>query len=108
MIAADLVGGRTPEELESLLEDAIVLRDAPAVAALFERCGVLVAGSRAPATGRGEVVHATADLWSCGYVAEPHRILRDHGLALVVGARSVTVARRGDDGVWRYAFVVFR
>ena len=33
---------------------------------------------------------------------------RDHGLALVVGARSVTVARRGDDGVWRYAFVVFR
>ena len=26
----------------------------------------------------------------------------------MVGARSVTVARRGDDGLWRYAFAVFR
>ena len=32
---------RTPDELESLLEDAVVLRDAVAVSALFEPGGVL-------------------------------------------------------------------
>jgi hypothetical protein len=101
------MGGRTAEELESLLEDAVVLCDAPAAAALFEPGGVLVAGLGVPATGRVEVECAAAGLWACGYVADPRRVLRGHGLALVVGARSVTVARREDDGIWRYAFAVF-
>lgn len=101
-------GGRTPDELESLLEDAVVLRDAPAVAALFERGGTLVAGPGAVATGRGEIECAAPALWACGYVADPRRVLRADGLAFVVGPRSVTVARSGDDGIWRYACAVFR
>jgi hypothetical protein len=102
------VGGRTPEELESLLEDAVVLRDAPAVAALFEPGGVLVAATPA-VRGPRQVAQAAQQVWSCGagYLADPRRVLRVHDLALVVGARSVTVARRGVDGMWRYAFVVF-
>jgi hypothetical protein len=99
-------GGRTPEELESLLEDAVVLRDASATAALFELDGVLVAGSRA-ATGRLDVARATHRLGGYGYVADPRRVLHGSGLALVVGPRSVTVARRGVDEMWRYAFAVF-
>ena len=102
-----MYGGRTPEELESLLEDAVVLRDASATAALFELDGVLVAGRRTPATGRVDVARAARRLGDCGYVADPRRVLRGHGLALVVGPRSVTVARRGSDGMWRYAFAVF-
>jgi len=102
------VGGATPEELETLLEDAFVLRDAPAVADLFEPRGLLVAGLGRPAVrGAAAVGHAAAHLWALGYVADPRAVLQVPGLALVVGARSATVARRGVDGVWRYAFAVF-
>jgi hypothetical protein len=102
------VGAVTPEELETLLEDAFVLRDARAVADLFEPCGLLVAGLGAPAArGTAAVEHAALHLWTLGYVADPRAVLRVPGLALVVGTRSATVARRGVDGVWRYAFAVF-
>jgi hypothetical protein len=105
------MGGETPEELESLLEDAIVLRDSQAVADLFEPGGVVVAGRGVPAArGVAEVAGAGRRIWSrgAGYLADPRRVLRVHGLALVVGTWSVTVARRGVDGMWRYAFGVFR
>lgn len=104
------MGGETPDELESLMEDAVVLRDAPAVADLFEPGGVLVAGRGVPAAqGVADVARAARGIWSGGggYLADPRRLLRVPGLALVVGARSVTVGRRGVDGVWRYAFAVF-
>ena len=39
-------GGRTPEELETLLEDALLMRDAEALTPLFEDASVLVAGQR--------------------------------------------------------------
>jgi hypothetical protein len=99
------VGAASPEELESLLEDAVVLRDASAVADLFEPDGVLVAGR--PARGVADVMAAARRLWCAGYLADPRCVLRTHGLAVVPGARSVTVARRGEDGTWRYAFAVF-
>jgi hypothetical protein len=34
-------GGRTPEELETLLEDALLMRDAAALTPLFEDASVL-------------------------------------------------------------------
>jgi hypothetical protein len=37
-------GGQTPEELEPLLEDTLLIRDAAALAPLFEDASVLVAG----------------------------------------------------------------
>ena len=102
-------GGRTAEELERLLEDAVVLRDAAAVAELFEATGVLVVGRGGPAArGTAAVAGAAPQLWAGGrsYLAEPGLVLLVHGLALVAGAESVNVARRGVDGVWRYAISV--
>lgn len=100
---------RTPEELESLLEDAVVLHDARAVAGLFEAGGMLVA-ERDGVTARGgaEVTRVARQLWRHGYVADCRTMLRVYDLALVAGPRAVTVARRGADGRWRYAFVVIR
>jgi hypothetical protein len=42
------VGGQTPKELETLLEDALLMRDAAALAPLFEDASVLVVGHRPP------------------------------------------------------------
>jgi hypothetical protein len=102
------VGGRSPEELESLLEDAVVLHDASALADLFEAGGVLVAGVPI-ARGAPQVARLARRVWAegGGYLADPRRVLRVHDLALVPGRGSITVARRGVDGLWRYAFAVF-
>jgi hypothetical protein len=49
-------GAWTPEELETLLEDAFVLRDHQALAQLFEPGAVLVAGGGLPeARGRQDI-----------------------------------------------------
>ena len=42
------VGGQTPKELETLLEDALFMRDAAALGPLFEDASVLVVGHRPP------------------------------------------------------------
>lgn len=104
------MSGRTPEDLEALLEDAILLEDAVAVAGLFEPRGLLDPGDGEPARGTAEIVRSARRLWADGrdrYLADPGRVVRAHDLALVVGAVCVTVARRGPDGFWRYPFAVF-
>jgi hypothetical protein len=75
-------GARTPEELETLLEDAFVVRDRAAVVDLFEPDGLLAA--RAMDTARGAAIGPfVADLWAqdLTYLARPERILqaRDTG-----------------------------
>jgi hypothetical protein len=80
-------GARTPEELETLLEDAVVLHDREAVSALFEEDAVI-----------------EGDLWDGrAYVADPRHVVQRGNTALVVGGRSINVVRRGSDGAWRYA-----
>ena len=52
-------GGRTPEELETLLEDALLMRDAEALTPLFEDASVLVADQwQQLLRGPGEIVRA--------------------------------------------------
>ena len=101
-------GGQTPEELETLLEDAVLLGDADAVAGLFQPGGVLVAGAAPPLRGRGQIREAAAAL--ClrrpGYLAEPRRVLQVRDVALLLGRDVVNLARRGDDGTWRYDICV--
>jgi hypothetical protein len=103
-------GAATPEELETLFEDTLLLRDGQALATLFEDGAVLVAEAHAP--GRGGVAIAQLALvhW-CGeqvYVADPQRVVQMHDIALIVAERSINVARRDRDGTWRYVIVFAR
>jgi hypothetical protein len=101
-----MVGARTPEELETLLEDAFVLHDPQALAELFQPGAMLVAGGRLPeARGRWQIARVAAQLWDSQqlYLADPHRVLQARDTALVVAGQAINVVRRGDDGFWRYA-----
>ena len=89
-----------------MFEDAFVLRDATAVARLFEARALLVAGGLAgEARGNGEIALSAPDLWArdCTYVADPRRVVQAHDIALVLAAQGTNVVRRGSDGAWRYA-----
>ena len=101
-------GARTPEELETLLEDAFVIRDREALIELFENGAVLVSGDVQEARGEEEIARLTSALWDRDhtYVADPHRILQARDTALVVADEGINVARRGSDGAWRYAIAL--
>jgi hypothetical protein len=102
-------GARTPEELDSLFEDAFVLRDTGALAPLFEARALLVA---AGVTGEGRGTEKIARLASTllsrdfTYVADPRRVVQTHDIALVLATQATSVVRRGADGAWRYAISV--
>jgi hypothetical protein len=102
-------GATTPEELETLLEDAFVNRDRDLVVDLFENWGVL-AGSCVGAEARGheQIGLAAVSLWSARlpYVADPVRIVQAPQMALMLGSHGVNVAMRGLDGAWRYAITL--
>jgi hypothetical protein len=100
------VGARTPEELETLLEDAFVLRDRLALVRLFEPAAVLAAGGGlGDARGHREIARLAAELWDSKrtYLADPRRVLQVRDTALVLGGRAINVVHRGGDGSWRYA-----
>jgi hypothetical protein len=102
-------GGKTPEELETLLEDALVLRDADAVAQLFEDGSLLVAGEAGwQLTGHEELLRVAAQLCDRprAYVAAPRRVFQSRDTALLIGDGVINVARRGQDGAWRFAISI--
>lgn len=98
-------GARTPEELESLLEDAFVLRDRDAIAALFEERALLVGGGAGEARGSEQIARSVSALWARDftYLADPRRVIQARELALVLAPQGTSVVRRGADGAWRYA-----
>ena len=99
------LGASTPEELETLFEDAFVIRDREALALLFEEQAVLVAGATA-AEARGEqIARIVAAMWDSEftYLADPRRVLQARDTALVLTERGINVVRRGSDRRWRYA-----
>lgn len=99
------VGARTPEEFDTLFEDAFVLRDRALLGALFEDGAVLMDGGGREVRGGEAIGHAAADLWDQGrtYVASPRRVLQARDMALVVADGGIHVLRRGDDRAWRAA-----
>ena len=102
-------GARTPEELETLLEDAFVLRDDHDLVQLFQEGAMLVVGGGLPeARGHQQITRVATRLWDrdCSYLAEPRRILQVRDTALVLAGRAINVARRGEDGFWRYAILL--
>jgi len=99
-------GARTPEELESLLEDGFVVGDREALAELFEGGAVLVADHcRRGARGCTEIAQLVGAMCERGYsyLADPREVLQAGDTTLVMGERAVNVMRRGPDHRWRYA-----
>lgn len=102
-------GARTPEELETLLEDAFVNRDPQALCGLFERDGVLVAGKPAREARGIEGIGSLARTMlqrNGSYIAEPVRVVQARDTAVVLANGGINVARRGSDGGWRYAIAL--
>jgi hypothetical protein len=100
-------GGRTPEELETLFEDALLIRDPRVLAGLFEAGAVLVVGDERPAHGGEEIARLALATWEGDrtYVADPRRVMQARDIALIVAEQGINVVRRGDDGAWRYVIV---
>jgi hypothetical protein len=97
---------RTPQELETLLEDAFVLHDPHALAELFQPGAMLVVSGGLPeARGRRQIARVAAQLWDAQrlYLADPRRVLQVRDTALVVSGHAINVVRRTDHGSWRYA-----
>jgi hypothetical protein len=65
-------------------------------------------GARPSYRGRGQIREAAATL--ClhrpGYLAGPRRVLQVRDVALLIGRDVVNLARRSDDGTWRYDICV--
>jgi hypothetical protein len=103
------IGARTPEELAELLEDAFIVGDQLALAALFEPLAVVaVAGRLAEAHGH-EIAAALADVWNEGasHAPGPRRVVQAGRIALVVAYPAIAVMRRTPEGCWRYAIALF-
>src|SRR5215210_5780085 len=99
-------GARTPEELETLFEDAFVTRDELAVARLFEDSALLVSSNgRGSARGGEAAARMARTMWECEltYVADPRRVFQAGDTALVLTGRGINVARRARGASWRYA-----
>jgi len=88
---------QSPEELEILLEDALVLHDDAAVAALFEDGGVLVERSGC-VHARNQVAHLLAPH---DYLAAPCSVSVVSNVAIVVGPQTVNVSCRDPREGWR-------
>ena len=101
-------GARTPEELETLLEDAFVTRDREALADLFDEGALLAAGDEPHARGADDIARAATAIWDDGgtYVSDPRHVLQARDTALLVAERAINVVRRGSDGCWRYAIAL--
>lgn len=95
----------TPEELETLFEDAFVLRDRAQLCALFDAPAVMARGDGDEARGPEAIGRAASDLWAGGraYVGGARRVLQADDTALVVSIAGIHVARRDRDGAWRLA-----
>jgi hypothetical protein len=96
-------GARSPEELETMFEDATVLGDPDVLAALFASGAVLHrAGHELPVHGRRGIVGLLTERPdSPAYLALPPRILQRGATALVLAGSAVHVTRRSPHG-WRY------
>ncbi|MGH9166251.1 MAG: hypothetical protein ACRD02_00205 [Acidimicrobiia bacterium] len=97
-------GARTPEELETLFEDALIVGDAGALVGLFEDGAVLDAGGELQqARGNQEIARVATAMWGGDrtYLADLRRVVQVREIALSVG-HGINVLRRGTDGAWRY------
>jgi hypothetical protein len=104
-------GARTPEELETLLEDAFLMRDRGALSGLFAKRAVLGGGDGSQvAHGRTQIVQAATMGWAReeAYIAAPLRVLQTRNTALITSGCAISVARRSSNGAWHYSIALLR
>ena len=101
-------GARTPEELETRFEDALLLRDRQVLPTLFESGATLVMGDEQPVRGGEAIAHVVLAMRDGvgTYVADPRRVVVARDIALIVAEQGVNVVHRDGDGAWRYAIVL--
>jgi hypothetical protein len=99
-----VTSAHTPEELETLFEDAFVTTDRGAIVQLFED-GAVLGAALGEARGGDQIGRLAAAMWERDYryLADPQRVLQARDTALVVGPRGINVVRRSSGGGWRYA-----
>ncbi len=93
----------SPEELETLLEDAVLLGDEAAVLSLFDAGAVLITGPHVIGPEK-----AMAELATLGYVAATRIVIERRDLAVIVGDHAVNVSLRAPDGAWRLVAAIVR
>lgn len=98
---------RTPEELELLFEDTLIIRDQEALRGLFEDGAVLSVFNGPPVHGGPEIVGLALNTWSGSrsFVAGPGMTLQGRDIALIVAGPNIHVMRRSNAG-WRYVVVL--
>lgn len=112
---------RTPEELSTQLEDALIVRDLVGLAELFDEHAVLSpCDSHLDVRGSDEIAMFAVAHWAADrrYLARIRRVVQSGATAAIVvdwsltgrgsvdgtgeHGRGVDVLCRGSDGVWRY------
>jgi hypothetical protein len=99
-------GASTPEELESLLEDGLVIGEGAPLAGLFENGATVAIDAAAhEAHGSEQISRLAEELCAhgYGYLAGARRVLQAADTALVIGEQAINVMRRGVDRRWRYS-----
>ena len=99
-------GAQTPEELEMLLEDGLLLRNPKSLMALFEAGAVLAIGEERTARGE-DIARLALATWDGDqtYVADPKRLIQVRDIALIISARGINIVRRDNNGRWQYVIV---
>lgn len=98
----------SPEELETLFEDSLMLGDAHLLAGLFGDGALLVSAAGQSIRGAAEIAREALATWygERSYVADSRRVNQARDIALIVAEGSINVVRRGRDGGWRYAIIL--
>jgi hypothetical protein len=97
-------GAASPEELETLLEDAFLLHDQQALPGLFAGHAVLSsADGRPDAHGRSDIARRIGAIWDQGggYLSHAPRVVQAGPTALILAGPAVHVVNRSG-GSWRY------
>jgi len=99
-------GAQTPEELEMLFEDSLLLCDSSSLMALFEARAVLAVGGASAARGE-DIARLALATWNGDqtYVAAPQRVIQARDMALIISARGINVVHHDSSGGWRYVIV---
>jgi hypothetical protein len=98
-----LAGAASPEDLEGMLEDACLLKDASFLRNLFDVDALLLAQGTSQVRGRSAIANVIISQLRDGgsYVAAPQLVMQSGPLALIISANATSVARRCLDG-WHY------